>query len=926
LPGSFGPLGERDDLPAGERIRIENLSAPVDIVRDHFGRPHIYATTTQDAMRAQGYLIARDRSLQLEIFRRLAEGRMAEILALADKGLIDVDIVYRHIGLARVAKAQYDALPEGELRQILDAYADGVSQYFQKIRSGEASLPEGILGIPSDAFTDWSGVDSLAVGRLQTHLLSYTADGEIGADIFLNTAKTTFSAADPDPLVAVRAGIERDMLRFAPKTAATTTTGYPGTQAQSIKSAPDRKPGTGARTARPHVAAMTEGYRRAMQRVREMLAPHGFGSNNWAIAPVRSGTGNALIASDPHLPLNAPSIFWPVSLEVRTGDSKTDLKVAGVAFPGIPGIILGHNEHIGWGATVAGYDVSDVYAETLTPDGKSVVFNGQPVAIETVDEVIAIQGGDPYTYPVKFVPHHGPIQPVITPDHRVAELDPAAGALSIRWTGLEATGEYGAVFELVRARDVDEARQALNQFGVGAQNWMIGDTSGSILWTSHAAVPIRDPRAFSWNASTYDGRLPCFVLPGDGTAEWTGYLPDDLVPWEKNPPAGYIATANNDPIGDTLDNDPSNNTLPDGTPMYLQCAYDIGFRQARIKSLIESHLALLAPEDLAAIQGDVRSAMGAAMAPRLADAITRAEHQRTSPGMHPDLAGIVSDPAYDIAKITQVKELLIAWGTDADYTAASGIDPDTNTPLALDGEHAVLAKASQATLVFNMWLVRMIERTFGDELDRMQRPPFGQQDKAGALLHLLQADPPTLATYHPATLDSALWDDLSTPELETRHERMARALLDALTTLQELAGPDLASYRWGAHHTITLGALIPLFGTLSIPPAGDAIFPSGFPRHGDLFAVDASDFSLSADLATVPDLRYGGGPAQRFVVDMAPSGPTAYNAIAGGNIWDATSPHFRDEAELWRKNQTHAVPFLLSDVVAAAEIRIVAAP
>src|SRR5215813_2375555 len=105
LPGEtavFGPLGERGDLPVAERISIDHLEGPVDVVRDRFGRPHIYATHASDAMRVEGYLIARDRTLQLELLRRVAEGRLAALLGASDDTLVDTDIGFRHIGLARV--------------------------------------------------------------------------------------------------------------------------------------------------------------------------------------------------------------------------------------------------------------------------------------------------------------------------------------------------------------------------------------------------------------------------------------------------------------------------------------------------------------------------------------------------------------------------------------------------------------------------------------------------------------------------------------------------------------------------------------------------------------------------------------------------------------------------------------------------------
>jgi penicillin G amidase len=920
----FGPLGQRTDLPVDETIDVAGLSAPVDVVRDKFGRPHIYAANIKDAMRVEGFMVAKDRTLQVEFLRRVAEGRLAEILADSQASTIDLDISYRHIGLGRTAKAQYDALPAGDERDLLDAFSDGVSQVFRKIRSNEIHLPVGVFAIPVEAFTDWTGVDSLAIARLQTHLLSYDADFDIETQIFFDAAHSTFTAADPDPLLAKRAGLERDLFRFAPGDPATTTTGYPMGKPGAHKAPKGTKRPAGAGWA--GLKETTSRYLAAMKLSRKLMNPEGFGSNNWAISASRSKSGHALVASDPHLPLGAPAIFWPVSIDVtapKGGDASQNLRVAGVSFPGIPGIILGHNEHIAWGATVAGYDVSDAYAETLTADGSGVMFQGKAVPFETVDEVINIQSKPAYTYHVKVVPHHGPLQPNITAQHTVEDPDPKKGAISIRWTGLEATTELKAIVGLLRAKNVDEARTTLKDFGVGAQNWMLGDTSGDILWTSHAKVPVRDPKSFAWNAQTYDGTLPCMVLPGDGSAEWKGYLNDDLVPWVKNPSAGFISTANNDPIGVSLDNDPSNDKLPDNTPMYLACQFDIGYREGRIHKRIADHTDPFDTDALSAIQGDHRSPMGAALVPALLDAIDRAEEERKSPGMHPDLATVVKDPDYKSASVIAARALLDAWGKEADYDAASGIDPDTNKPKAASGADAAEVKASQATLIFNTWLMRFFGRTFGDELGKMG-VGFESEMGAKALVRLVSGDPMTFATYDATTLDSSLWDDLGTPMVvESRQDRMVRALVDALTTLEKTAGPDIGAYRWGSQHTITFTALISLFGNLSIPPSGDSTFPSGFPRPGDSFNIDAADYGFASN-SDVPDFTYAHGPSQRFVIEMDPAGPKAYNALPGGNVWDAKSPHFRDEAELWRRNKTHMVPFLLADVIAAKETRTVA--
>ncbi|MFO0593103.1 MAG: penicillin acylase family protein [Polyangiaceae bacterium] len=922
---TVGPLGARDDLPVDEQLTLDNLSAPVDIVRDKFGRPHIYAATIADAMRAEGYIVARDRTLQLEILRRLSEGRMAEILGIADDTLVDTDITFRHIGLHRTAKKQYAALKDGDpLKANLDAFSDGVTQAYHMLQSGKLHLPNAIIGITPDFFTDWHGDDTLAIGRLQTFLLSYDGDGDVSNQEVLDSARLTFSAGAMDPLAVKRAGIERDLVQFAPATKATTTTGYPAMGVKSYqpnKGPTPQAPKKGSpstltkaelekRIAR---AAQAHGYIAAVKRVHDLLASEGFGSNNWGVMPSKSASGHTLIASDPHLNLTAPAIFYPVSIDVKS-DTET-LQVGGVAFPGIPGIILGHNANVAWGATVAGYDVADAYAEELTADGKSVKFKGQDVPIEVIEEPIVIQGQkDPLVYKVMNVPHHGPILPTIGANHQILDPDPAKGAISIKWTGLEPTDEVAAVFKLLQAKNVDDAYQALQSFGVGAQNWMIGDTSGNVLWTSHALVPTRDPKAFAWDAATYTGSLPCFTLPGDGSAEWTGFLADALVPWVKNPDQGYISTANNDPIGDTLDNDPSNDKLPDGTPMYLASQFDIGFREDRIHTRLEEK-ATLSTDDMASIQADHQSVVGMRAVAPLVTALTHALDEKKTPGSHADLTKIVGDAAFDVTRITEARDMLDAW-VKAGADAASGVDPTTNKPLDAASQES---KDAQAALLFNVWFVHALRRTMGDELGAMGYSSIGREQETKGFLHLLEKAPAELATYDAATGDSAIWDDMGTADVESREERLVRAMLDTFGWVD--AQGKLADLRWGNYHTIRFTALVSIYGDLSIPQASDKTFPDGFPRPGDSFGVDNSDYGFNLGAMAGLNFSYNHGPSQRFVIDLDPAGLKVYNALPGGNVWDSASPHFADEAEMWRRNQNHPVPFTVDEVVAAKESR-----
>jgi penicillin amidase len=926
-PPAEGPLG--DKLGIDDRLELRGLRAPVDAVRDAAGRTHIYATSLEDALVAEGYLCARDRAPQLEVLRRLSEGRMAEALGHLGATVVASDIGYRHLGLHRVAKKQYELLDE-RTRGLVDAFGSGVTQHFERIRSGAVKLPDDVTELLPEHFTDWNGDDSLAIGRLQTWLLSYLADQDIELSGVLDDLRATFHAGAGEPGLARRAGLERDLIRFAPPEPATVLAGFDEIgepKGGAKKSGAPATESAAARARRQALVARTEGYRRAFDLARRLLGEgDAVGSNNWAVAPSRTAGGRAMLASDPHLSLTAPSVFWPVSIHVTPvagGAADDAVDLAGIAFPGIPGIILGHNAYVAWGATVAVYDVADAYEETLTADGKATLFEGRPVPIETIEEVITVRGAEPVVYDVRVVPHHGPILPVVV-EGKVVEPDPSAGAVSVRWTGFEPTNELGAVLGLLRARSVDEALDALQIFGAGAQNWMLADVDGNIGWTTTSLVPHRKPAALAWDPATYQGKLPCLLLPGDGSAEWDGFWERAQLPWAKNPAKGYLATANADQVGVTIDNDPRDEKLPDGRPAFLSCTYAEGFRQGRINDLIETAAAPLTLDDMTGIQSDARSPLGARLTPALVLALDAALAEHAAPGSQPALAEIVKDKAFDAAVLGGVRDALAAWGKEHGYQAASGVDPETGLALAIAEPEA---RAAQAALLFNAWLVRALRRTFGDELARIGRPS-GLRLDARAFVRLVNADPGTLATYDPAIKDSALWDDLDTPAEESRHERMVRAMLDALGWLakQPEHTGGLESYRWGAFHAVRFLPIVPVWGTLAIPIYEDTRFPRGYQRHGDMFAVDNSNYTLGVGLDQDPDFTYRSGPAQRFVVEMDPAGPRARNAIPGGAVVDRNHAHFSDQADPWRRNAPLALPFLVDDVVGAAERRELLVP
>ncbi len=895
------PSDPIDGIPAGSQIKLTGLKEPVRVIRDKHGMVHIYARNLHDAALADGYVVALDRAPQLQFFRRLAEGRLAEYAGNLSPDLASQDIFFRAMGLRRTAEKYYATLKEGsDAKVVLDAYAEGVTQYMKGIREGAVSVPNGWLAIPRKKYLDWDAAASLSVARLQTWSLSWDGDTELDNTMVFQAARKTWKADATDAAIKARVGFMEDVLRFEPPALVPVIDAPPMT-----KSLPTEKP----KFVKAPIldAALLANARNVLDSGRRaadaFFGPRGsLGSNNFVLSPTKSTTGKTLVASDPHLQLRAPAIFHMVALHVIPRDGVKPLDVAGMAFSGIPGVVLGFNKNIAWGATVTEFDVQDLYADKIV--GNQVKVGGAMVDIVPITEPFDYGDGKPQSITIETIPGHGFIFPTVVDNKFVPRTD--TDVISYRWTGLEPTGEFEAFVALNQASNVDEAVKAMDPFQVGSQNFVFGDTQGNIAYTTHANVPVRPKGAFTWNPKTKDGLLPCMVLPGDAGLEWTGKVDDALLPHAKNP-AGrtYIATANSDQYGNSFDDDPTNDAV------YLGCKWDPGLREARIHERLDA-LDKLGPDDLAKVQADAKSPLGTRMAKYFVAALQRAEDARTGKTPAADLDAVVKDTKYDPTQIQLAIALLTKWA-DAGYDtpAATDVAGDA-TPTDAD------IAASEATAIFNTSLAPLFHKVFDDEWSAMGNPPFDREWAMKATLRMLEKKV-TLATAD-ASGESILWDDMGTPTItESKDERIVRAVLDGLAFLTKTLGNDPKQWRWGKLHTVRFETLVSgTGGQLSIPNDGDSKFPEGgFPRHGDMYVVDASQFSLGSGTS----FSYGSGPAQRFVADMNENGVKVRNALPGGNVWIPGSPHFADEAELWRKNENAPVAFSPGEVVPEAEER-----
>ncbi|HZS41154.1 MAG TPA: penicillin acylase family protein [Polyangia bacterium] len=883
-------------IPQVDKVVNPALSSAVDVVRDEQGIPHIYGQTLPDVAFVEGYLMGEDRMVQMDLVRHAADGTLAELAGDLSASLIDRDINMRLHHLRSTSEQTFATLQASSdptdklLVQTLTSFAAGVNAYIADLQSNRYSLP-GALALAYDPSTTkpWTEVDSILIGRLITFQLSFDADSEIARSALDAASLAIFDNAQ-DPAHALRRGIARDLERLQPLDPTYT---FPG-DFSTLMSARETPLGTDALALltadRPAVYDLGDDH---------WLHP-AIGSNNWVIGPALSATGHTMVANDPHLGLQNPATFWLVHLVVSGGAQPVD--VMGVQFPGAPGVILGMNQHVAWGATVSNIDVTDVYSETIVACGNSpcVMFKGAPVPLVPRTEMFGVGrfGQILRTQTVTFydVPHHGPIVPRIKADHTLEPL--GSTELSIRWTGHEPTDELRAVLGLNLAKSVAEARAALERdFRVGGQNWVLGDDQGHFGWTQAVRVPRRPA-----------GTVPWKVLPGDGSAEWLSDLDLKYVPHAFDPPIGFLATANADPVGVTDDGDPfASEPMVDGIPLYIAAEYDPGTRVGRITKRINAMSAQkkLTLDDLQAIQADAVTEWGQALAPTFLDAGRALAEEIAQPGTHPDLTTLMAQADAPSKMLVQPSvDLVNAWSFDT--PAGTGDTQPTAQQIA----------DSRAALLFAVWETRFALLAFEDEFAALGMS--AGDDAQLKLLVTMCTHPDQLATPLSSTGDSILFDDLSTPAVESKRQIAAKAILDMLDYLIAALKTDFSTWRWGQLHTLTLQGLLPL-DAIRVPLANDASFPNGWPRHGDNGTVDVGHHGLD-----VADYTYAEGPNIRFVGELDPAGPHGRDVLPGGEVFDPTSPHYRDLMELWRQNQTFDMAFTDAQVAASAKKEIAA--
>lgn len=704
-------------------LALPGLAAPVEVIRDRWGVPHLYAGNNRDLFMAQGYVHAQERLWQMELQRRTGHGHLAEAFGPV---ALDSDRFLRTLGFSRIARREAELLTD-ETREALAAYVAGVNAFLDANRR-RLPVEFAILRL---APRRWEIADVLVWGKVMALNLSENWTSEV-----------------------LRARI---VAAVGPERAALLDPTYPEDHPLTIPA--------GARYTAEIGGRALEGS----EATRPFAggADAGRGSNAWVVGGARTASGKPLLANDPHLALQLPSLWYTIHL------NGGDYAVAGASIPGAPGVVIGHNARIAWGVTNGMTDVQDLYLERFDPadpSGRRYEFRGRWEEAEIVREEIAVRAGRAtatVTEEVRIT-RHGPIVSGLIP-RREPSPDGAGDdqPLALRWNALEPTRLTAAVLALNRARDWDEFRAALRDWVVPAQNFVYADVDGHIGYALGGDVPVR---------ARGDGRLP---VPGwTGEWEWTGIIPHDELPHALDPVDGVVVTANNRIAGADY-------------PHALHAEWFSGYRARRIRDLLDAtprHDAA----SFAHIQADRCSLPGLAFA-ALADRL----------------------PA-ETPVARAARAALAAW--DGDLT------PDSVAGL-------IYATLRRHTL-------RCAYAEVGGTLDAVTG--LGVFAATPASAYLTRALPAVLRRLRDR-------DDAWLPQGQTWDGVLRDAWGATLAELQGRYGEDVAAWRYGREHTLTLRhplgaapALARLFNRGPFPTGGDidtvcmghtAVSPLGFPSY-----------------------------------------------------------------------------------------------
>lgn len=467
--------------PVEGELRVAGLQAPVEVIRDRWGVPHVYAQNLHDLLFAQGFVVASERLFQLDFMLRLANGRLSELVS---EMALPLDRFFRMLGFNRASERIAATYDEEDL-SLVRANAAGMRAWLEhmpakpveyQILDMEPSLPEDMVayGTAGQVFMSW-----ILSTNWDAELLRFEIAERLGYEAMLEL----FPEVETDHAVVIAGKFGGGADRRS--------------ALEILKTAP--------------------------------LQPKGQGSNNWVVAGSRTVTGKPLLANDPHLSVQVPSIWFEIHL------SCPEYEASGVCLPFSPGVVIGHTAHHAWGFTNVGGDTQDLYLERLNEDRTAALFGDtwEPTTVHR--EEIKVRGRDEPEVLEVVETRHGPV----VDSYMIGVLNPqvvqggVTETFALQWTGFEHAIKPSTLIHVGKARSFQEFREATRTWECPGQNMVYADVDGHIGYQCTGLYPIR---------KRGDGTIP---VPG-WTDEygWEGWIPFEELPWSEDPESGFLATAN----------------------------------------------------------------------------------------------------------------------------------------------------------------------------------------------------------------------------------------------------------------------------------------------------------------------------------------------------------------------------------------------
>jgi penicillin G amidase len=511
---AYGVFTVRQSFPLTDgELAVPGLDDRVEVIRDDLGVPHIYANTEHDLFFTQGYTHAQDRFWQMDFWRHIGSGRLAELFGASQ---VETDMFLRSLGFAALAEEEWQRM-EPTSWEVLQAYTDGVNAYLEGRSGASVSLEYAVLSLQNSTYEiePWTPIDTLMWPKVMAWDLAGNMGAEIsravlGVELSPDEVERLFPPMPEGRPVIVESGQEmevEDVVR-------------PDLSEETV----------------PALLAARAGFDRVMEVTGGGF--EGIGSNNWAVGGAMTASGLPILANDTHLANQMPSIWYGIGLHCVEVSESCRYSMVGFSFAGTPGVVIGHNGYAAWGVTNQAADTQDLFIERVNPDNsRQYEVEGDWVDFDVRTEILRVAGGEDVTYDV-LMSRHGPVisgtyldREAFVGSSTVETSERHVVALS--WRALEPSSIFDAFLGINLASSYEEFAAAVELWDIAPQNLVYADVDGNVAYFATGELPMR---------ATGDGRYP---VPGwTSEYDWTGYVTPDQMPRMLNPPQGYIQSAN----------------------------------------------------------------------------------------------------------------------------------------------------------------------------------------------------------------------------------------------------------------------------------------------------------------------------------------------------------------------------------------------